>query len=242
MQNKHWSVLVLTLAFLGAGCTTSPQNLKNTKVNDESVVEDLESYDKAEVAFDEVAETIEPSGNLNPTQKSYSIEDRLTWYQTLNWSKECEADYRLSSDKEDGGLAFYKIIDQTYVLRADCYVAAYQKGMIFMLVSVNGEKISGGQLEEQVYDPQTKTVKINTENDGQFLGLDSFDVKNKTLTIYTKGRGVGDCGSRSTYRLKNTDLELIKVAAMSCEAADEFHLKNPDAEEMPIWPVIYEKK
>lgn len=242
MQNKHWSVLVLTLAFLGAGCTMPPQNTQDTKVNNGSILEEQVSREEADAAFDEVAETIKPSENLSPVQESYSIEDRLAWYEKLNWSKECEADFRLSSDKEDGGLAFYKITDQTYVLRADCYAGAYQKSMIFALATVDGEKISGGQLEEQVYDPQTKTVKVNTENDGQFSGLDSFDAKNKTLTIYAKDRGVGDCGSRSTYRLKNYDLELIKVATMSCEAADEFHLKNPDAEDMPAWPVIYEKK
>ncbi len=245
MKLHNFLILAVALAILGNGCIN--YSSKTTEVNDPGfdtaameTENDRDPYGKAEKAFNDL--DVEPSGKLDPNQSEYSMADRLSWYEKLQWSKECEADYRLSSDKEAGGLAFYKINDQTYLLRANCYLAAYQKGMIFMLVSVNGKNISGGQLEEQIYDPQTKTVKINTENDGQFLGFDSFDTKNKTLTIYTKGRGIGDCGSRDTYRLKNTDLELIKTVAMSCEDADAFHLKNPNAEEMPTWPVIYEKK
>lgn len=245
MKLKNFLILILTIAFLGNGCSKFTNNNNPVKDPgfDSSAMETNNERDpigKAEKAFNDL--DVEPSGVLNPNQDKYSMADRLTWYQKLNWSKECEADFRLSSDSETGGLAFYKINDQTYLFRADCYLAAYQKGMIFMLVTVDGTHISGGQLEEQVYDPQTKTVRINTENDGQFLGFDSFDAKNKTVTVYTKGRGVGDCGSRRTYRLKNTDLELIKELAMSCEDADEFHLKNPDANEIPAWPVIYEKK
>lgn len=242
MKHKHWFFVAAALVFLGNGCETPPPQT-TTVVNDSPVeVENDDPYGKAEAAFDEVAETIEPSGQLDFSQQTYSIEDRLSWYEKLNWPKACEAEYRLSSNREDGGLAFYKISDQTYVMRVDCYLAAYQKGMVFMLVNTDGKNISGAQLEEQVYNPTTKTVMVNTDNEGQFLGFDSFDVKTKTLSIFTKSRGVGDCGSRNTYRLKNTDLELIKVASLSCEAADEFHLKNPEAEEMPAWPVIYEKK
>ncbi len=245
MKLTNLLIAASALAILGNGCVN--YSTKTTEVNDPGfdtvameTENDRDPYGKAEKAFNDL--DVESSGILNPNQSEYSMADRLAWYEKLQWSKECESDFRLASDQEQGGLAFYAVQDTQYLVRIDCYLAAYQKGMIFMLVTVDGQNISGGQLEKQMYNPETKTVAVSAENDDQFLGLDSFDITTKLLTIYSKGRGIGDCGSRDTYRLKNTDLELIKVAAMSCENADEFHLKNPDAEEMPPWPIIYEKK
>lgn len=245
MKLTNLLIAVSALAILGNGCLNySP---KTTEVNDpgfDTATMEAEinhdPYGKAEKAFNDL--DVEPSGILNPNQSGYSMADRLTWYEKLQWSKECESDFRLASDHEQGGLAFYKISDKQYLTRVDCYLAAYQKGMIFMLVTIDGQNISGGQLEKQIYNSETKTVAISTENDGQFLGLDSFDVTTKLLTIYTKARGVGDCGSRTTYAVQSDALVLIKEEYQSCEDADEFHLKNPDAEEMPEWPIIYEKK
>ncbi len=190
-------------------------------------------------------EDVVASGVLDPNQTTYSLADRASWYEKLNWPKSCEEDFSFSNTgdlTDPAGIAFYNTDSDEYLLRVDCSLGAYQKSMVFMLVNINGKNISGGQLEQQVYNPETKTVEISDAEDGQFIGFDSFDSKTKLLTIYTKDRGVGDCGSHSTYRLKNTDLELIKEAYLSCEDADAFHLKNPNTETMPEWPVIFEKK
>lgn len=237
MNLKKITLFISALALLGNGCTkiSNPTVEINdletdyTTGTDYALQANRDPYGKAETAFNEVAKTIKPSGKLDPTQKEFSMNDRLTWYEKVQWPKDCEAEYRLSNDREDGGLAFYKVGEKEYVMRVDCYLAAYQKNMLFANVTVDDKNISG-------------KILLNNENYGQYSGFDSFDPANQTLTIYYKARGVGDCGSRDTFSLANGDLELIKTAAFSCEESDAYYLKNPNAETMPEWPVVYEKK
>lgn len=221
MKLKNFLILVLAVTFLGNGCA---------KISNQ------------DGTINKTVKTSIPSGKLDPQQLEYTMADRQTWYYALGWTKNCEEDFNASVN-EDGGLAFYPLGNEHYLLRVNCYLAAYQKGMVFYDVSTANHQISAKPLDLKTYNPQTKQLEslIDPETN-EISGYDLFDEKNKKLSVHYKMRGVGDCGSSHEYMFDSDELVLVRLVAQSCEDADEWHLKNPNADTMPEWPVIYEKK
>lgn len=265
MKPTKFLLLPLVLALLGFGCAheygtkeTSQPPVNTVPQTEQTVQQKIVtapssstaklikktppiSNKKEDVVLKEL--DVEPSGVLNLNQGEYSMADRLSWYETLQWPRDCEADYRLTSDQERGDLAFYKITDNQYLLRITCYLGAYQQGMLFMRVYDDRSDFFGTIIDLKTYDPIKKRL-VYFDNDGthQVLGFEKFDDTNKTLNLYTKSRGIGDCGSYHNYQITATDATLIKMTAQDCEVADAWHLEHPDDINMPPWPVIYEKK
>lgn len=132
-------------------------------------------------------------------------------------------------------------------MRVICGAYAYQNTMLFYHVTMSASETPVTRLlSVPTYDVEqkkitTRTYEYEDDIEGSVLGLDSFDNENKTITIFTKDRGVGDCGTRETFSM-GKELTLTKVLYQSCEEADAWHLKNPEAESIPEWPVVYEKK
>ena len=116
--------------------------------------------------------------------------------------------------------------------------------MLFYLVTVDGQNISGKILQNQKYNFNTKTVEISNENNGVFWGNHDFDPTNKILSIYQNYGYIGNCGSHTEYKIVNDELEIIKFAERSCEEVEAWALKHPNGstEEPSPYPVIYEKK
>ena len=73
--------------------------------------------------------------------------------------------------------------------------------------------------------------------DGSFVGTSdlmgaTFEEKSLTLQTFYKGRGIGDCGSSSTY------VYSIKFGKF---ILTEARVKDTCDEEMDEWPVVYKK-
>ena len=47
-------------------------------------------------------------------------------------------------------------------------------------------------------------------------GLPTFHPKSKTLTFWTKDRGIGDCGSLVTYAFPGDRAEVVEARAQAC--------------------------
>lgn len=176
----------------------------------------------------------------------FTSEDRVEWRKVAKWSDQCEDDFAFGADESMGGLSLFSYESNQAILRVTCGVYAYQTSMLLYHVTIDGAQKSARQLSVPTYDVAQKKVvarEYEYEDDivGTVLGFDTFNPKEKTLTIFVKDRGVGDCGTRETFAV-DSELTLQKVEYQSCEAADEFHLQNPEAEEMPAWPVVYQAK
>lgn len=184
---------------------------------------------------------------FTPQVKSdFSAEDRAQWRELAKWPDQCEEEFAFGADDGVGGLALFSYEPNEAILRVTCGVYAYQTNMLFFRVTTNGQEKNVRPVSLSTYDLEQKKVvprAYEYEDDipGTVLGFDTFNPQEKTLTIFAKDRGVGDCGTRETFAV-DPELKLQKVEYMSCEAADEFHLQNPDAEAMPEWPVVYETK
>lgn len=185
--------------------------------------------------------TFSPRVELEFTNK-----DREEWRKIAKWPEQCEEDFAIGSDEGMGGLALFTYAPNESILRVTCGVYAYQLNMLFFHVTAKGAEKIIRPLSLSTYDIEHKKVvarEYEYEDDiaGSVLGFDTFNPKEKNLTIFLKDRGLGDCGTRETFAV-GPELTLQKVEYMSCEDADEFHLQNPDATEMAPWPVVYEQK
>jgi len=177
----------------------------------------------------------------------FTAEDRLKWKRIAQWPDLCDEDFKIGSDAGLGGLAFYPISETRLILRVTCGVYAYQNSMLFYLVNTAEAVPTTQLLSAPIYDIENKqiinrTYEYTDDIQEAVLGSDSFDSTNKTITIFTKERGVGDCGGKNIYRIENKKLILVKFQSLSCEQVEQFRFENPEATELPEWPVIYEKK
>lgn len=225
MKLKNLIIVITALAFLGNGCIRPIDTNKKTT---EQTASREESFNK-----------------LNFYQESYSKEDREKW-RSLGWPEACEREFQEFGMTDDGGLRVYPLENERYILSVTCNTYAYQSSLIFMLLHVNPQEggVTGTTQTLDYFNPITKKLApIQDEETGApvVLGFDHFDVKTKTLTIFTKSRGVGDCGSRGTYQVIDNKITLVKYEAQSCEDADKKALENPNGE-LTDWPVIYERK
>lgn len=106
----------------------------------------------------------------------------------------------------------YPVGEGKYLVKLSCFLAAYQEGFEFWLY----EKTAGG------VDVQPLTLtRFNAANGGKpnpdeirtLGGTTSYDTANKAVTIFTKFRGVGDCGSLARYKFENNSLDLVSYKA-----------------------------
>ena len=136
-----------------------------------------------------------------------AIADREAWHKVLQWPAELEEQWQKSrTDKksEASGLNFYALGGGNYLVAIEVQESAYQPRYVFMYYSesVRAKTAPGRLLKFKIYerdddDAGTVSSKVNTEVEG----IVSFDDAQKQLVLYTKGRGIADCGALARYRI-----------------------------------------
>lgn len=106
----------------------------------------------------------------------------------------------------------YQVSNQTYFVMVQCFLAAYQGNYEFFLYSPNakGNVIKPLTVTEFTENAGGKPAKVQSSSVG---GLPTFNPKQRLLTIQTRYRGLGDCGSTGRYRLENNALKLVDFKA-----------------------------
>lgn len=210
-------LIILGVLFLGAGCTPRIDTLETA-----------------------------PESKEVTAKTDFTADDRAEWKKIVQWSDLCDEDFKIGSDAGLGGLALYPLNETQSILRVTCGVYAYQTSMLFYHLDTSTPETTVTSLAIPTYDMERKQVVARTyeyEDDiaNYVLGNDSFDSVHKTISIFTKERGVGDCGSRTTFAAEKTPT-LLKFESLSCEQAEQYYIENPDAKTVFKWPVVYEKK
>ena len=188
---------------------------------------------------------------LNFSQTVFSLEDRETWYQALRWPEACESDFQQHSGASQGGLAIYPVSKNNYLVRITCNIFAYQETSVFMLAKTNPAQgsVSSTLMTLNTYNPQTKKLEPMMELERKVpivVGLETFDETAKTLQIFAKYRGAGDCGAIYSYKIENQSVTLIRQQIREC--TDEAQGPQPgktfgdDYNPPEYWPEVYEKK
>ncbi len=170
-----------------------------------------------------------PAQSGLPPKTGLTMEDRERWYKIIKWPAECEESFqKVSGSDSEPGVDFYKLADTKYLVQVQCYLGAYQSGYVFMLYD---EKASTARLLKfKCYDRQ-RNGSVTVTEETRIAGFPEFDEKTKTLKMFTKARGIGDCGSLVTYKFDSGSPVVVEARAQGC--LDDIERMIDDAAKWP---------
>jgi hypothetical protein len=163
-------------------------------------------------------------GSMHPPIGKVAREQRTEWLKIIKWPNDCEEafqkTYGAGGTQDFGGLEFYRLQKQQYLVQVACSPGAYQPGSIFAW-----------------YDARTSSATLlkfkgleSQEDEGKGLphsevfGFATYRPKARTLTIFSKYRGPGDCGFYGVYRFVGKQPVLIEAREQDC---DDSHPRRP---------------
>lgn len=98
-------------------------------------------------------------------------------------------------------------VDQSSLVIVRCAMAAYQGSYEFYLYTKTGRNVQVQPLFLTEFEADAAGQVVKRES-RTIAGLPTYSASRRTLTILSKFRGVGDCGSFSRYRLEGNRLTL----------------------------------
>ena len=147
------------------------------------------------------AKSVQP-GSSNPKQEILSYFDRnRTKLGVCKDSSQAEAQQYSEVTK---------LGDRRYLVQFQCFLGAYQGAQEFYLYSA---------MPQAQAKPQVKPLTLRRYQEGASgertwtqeraaIGLTRFDRTQQQLSIFTKSRGIGDCGAFARYKLEGDELKL----------------------------------
>lgn len=115
----------------------------------------------------------------------------------------------LNKEDAERGSQVYKLGDRQYLVKLQCFLAAYQGNYAFVLYTKSSPRLHIQPLLLSTFtrDMAGNLVRLESTT---VAGLPAFDPKQKVLTLSTKFRGIGDCGSVAKYKLVQNELRLTE--------------------------------
>ena len=167
-------------------------------------------------------------------KKTYTMNDRSKLYTTLNWSKDCEESFRAggSDPQKEAGITQYPLGSKQYLLQVTCGSYAYQSSFIYYFLDLNQKKANLIDFKTVDLDENSKPIVTKTS---EVAGEPSFNLGK--LTIFSKARGAGGCGSQIVYGFKEGQSYIIEVRARSCDVPMDKAGKFTDPANWPILDV-----
>lgn len=103
----------------------------------------------------------------------------------------------------------YQVGEQKYLVELLCFMAAYQGNYQYVLYESPPTGVKATLLQLRVFEPDNTGQLISREID-ELGGLPTFDPATQMLTVFTKARGVGDCGSYGQYQWTGAGFQLTQ--------------------------------
>ncbi|MGB2925858.1 MAG: DUF1176 domain-containing protein [Limnothrix sp.] len=121
-------------------------------------------------------------------------------------------DIRFEPDFVNMGSNTYRVAENTYLVHLTCASTAYQVLQEYYLykTTANTPVVTNLPITYFYSDLQGKLIQ---ETERTMAGYSEFDPTTKTVSIFTKGRGLGDCGSLGFYKLVGSELQLDRFLA-----------------------------
>ncbi len=165
-----------------------------------------------------------------PAKKTeLTVADREAWHKVLRWPAVFEEQWRRSrtiNDREQSGLAFHSLGSGNYLVVIEVHESSYQPRYLFMHYSESA-KMPAHLLKLKTYEGDDDDVnKVSTKLLAEVEGIPTFDAAKKQLIFYTKGRGIGDCGSLVRYNI--TPSHTIPIEARVHPCFDDYSLGITD--------------
>lgn len=106
----------------------------------------------------------------------------------------------------------YRVGENTYLVHFACGSSAYQTLQEYYLYEKTTDEpvITSLPITYVYIDLQGDLVE---ETERMMAGFSNFDPSTQTIDIFTKGRGLGDCGSLGFYQLVGSELKIQRFLA-----------------------------
>lgn len=121
------------------------------------------------------------------------------------------------------------VVDNQAIVEIVCARAAYQLVYAYAAYEPNGV-VQPIPLELFYPDETGEFIRSSEPTTG---GLATFDPDQRTLSIFTKARGLGDCGAFAEYAWTGDDLALTSYRYQACDDTSETYIEPED------YPQIY---
>lgn len=155
----------------------------------------------------------------------------------LQWPQECEDQHQAAArllEIDEGRVRFLDLGQRHALVEVACARGAYQEARRYFLLDLDGPQ------------PEATALSLPSralDDDGQWQPVElpeiagdaSFDKKRRTLTVFARARGLGDCGTRGTWRVDVAQkrLVLVELLGRDCDA-------EPDqAPPFERWPRLF---
>ena len=164
-------------------------------------------------------------------------EDRAKLRAILQWPQECEDDHQAVAtllELPDARVRFLEIAPGKQLVEVGCARGAYQEAQRYFLLDESTTAPQGQALKLPAYELD-EDDQWQPQDWDEVAGDASFDPKRKTLTIFARARGIGDCGQRATWRYdtKSAKLVLVEFRGRACD--DEPDKAGPPEK----WPRVF---
>ncbi len=147
------------------------------------------------------------SAAVSPEIRQQILTELYSQQQSLNLC----ADY-LDQNYSETESQVFALDAETYLVHLYCSLAAYQAIFEFLTYQ---KTASGSE-----FTPLTLTIfkenesgTITEENIRPLGGMPNYNPATGSLTIFTRFRGLGDCGSLANYQLEDGEFQLVKYQA-----------------------------
>jgi hypothetical protein len=163
--------------------------------------------------------------------------DRAALQAVLQWPQDCEQEHQTAVralELDDARVRFFDLGGHLYLTEVGCTRGAYQDAHRYFLLDESTTPARARTFTLPTYAPDENEHWQPAELD-EIAGEATFDAKRKLLTVSTRARGLGDCGTRGVYRVdpKAGKLVLVELFGRTCDG-------DPDKAPPPDqWPRVF---
>ncbi len=119
----------------------------------------------------------------------------------------CEGDIEPSVSQDISSV--YRINEQQYLVEFLCFLGAYQGNYEYLLYDTTPTGVKVKSLSFDVFEPNG-SGKFTSTNVSSISGLPDYEPEKQLLTVFTKYRGLADCGSLAKYKWEESEFKLLE--------------------------------
>lgn len=182
-----------------------------------------------------------------PAASPLPAEERTRLRAILQWPEECENEHQAVVEElelSEGRVRSFELVPGRRLVEVGCGRGAYQETLRYFLLDESATQPRGQALALPAYE-LADDDRWAPQDWQEVAGEADFDQKRKTLTVFSRARGLGDCGQRGTWRFDATAQKLVIVdfRARACDdepekagPADKWPRVFPSASPVPAKP------
>lgn len=167
-------------------------------------------------------------------KKAWNTFTRNSFGLFVKLSDKCDSVDLDTPDEDDiehfSGTSAYVLNGKKNLIVINCYLGAYNPLQNLYLYDKSTSSSEAISLDHYFKENNQLKKEVLVDIPGNI----SFNKTAQELSVYSKSRGLGDCGYLDTYKFQDDSFDLVKGVAREC---DENQLPVSDDE----WPVIYKR-